>query len=586
MDLHDVSNNELTNNAIEIPVSMDRIADLASEALASESTEFQEITHQIRQVLSLEEQQSQLVQQINRINKVLEENNPVSEVRATLTNFLISKAEELGQIKTKISQANIDFSKPVNLFIKNALLSINNKPQVILTEFQKNHLLQQAFQIGLTGVVHPDLTVATKIMEGQRSLHHSLVKLDALYSFQHFILSGKKSITEGEMMGLERMRLQRTKMVEYDNLITNNLDKEAIDKVLEDLGEFDKPSSDKVITREDGRKSFSIPAGWPGHFMVIEFIDNGDGTCDFIPHNRENNQSEIYEKIHGKIQYREGNEVYRNASPRIRVPMSAVKNREFISFLIQSKTGQNISRQESYYEHLHEHLINRFGGEIVLSEVEKEVLLLMNQPDTPERNELIKAKLKGHPGYFSLQKTGTCTEDSTIPAEKGLAPPSIHHALKIFTLETLVTQIGENLLSNISKKSALENLEELLKALPESHAAYPVVKQVKETYSNLQIIEKAIVEVEELMVNKDDPEVQQKLRQKEEEIAGLNIAYSTKEVNFLDKLKSMRVSLAENLGDRIKDFQPIRNILLEDAHFSRIILIHLGKKLDALKRKE
>ncbi|MBA3722631.1 MAG: hypothetical protein H0W88_09550 [Parachlamydiaceae bacterium] len=458
-----------------------KISDLESSQLSLVNT----IAHYI----DLEDEISLLNVKIEKLNSTILALKKDETTSSSNTITIKEKSDELEealiklkQTKDSLSNIKIDLSLPQTQFIKKALKLIRYNPRAKLTTTQKNHLLSQAVHIGLKGYKHQETQdlqnryQSTHVNEysGQRAQYALDLLKDAVNSDTPTL----GITTEAEKEGLLRVYKHRENFATYRNMFpddgtpfTNDKDgkdqiKKIIDRVSNNINQLDKPLSPDVVTLENGTTTFVIPGGWRGHYISFEFRKNQDGTFEFVIHNRGENSDN--KKFHGDLTFSHDGKRYARTRIPIRVTKEVLQNPEFLTFLIEhANTSAIDSTGASVYDKIHEYLIEKGQGKILISDQEKLATSLHKffnansvkmDPSLIKKREILYQILKSDPNFHSYQLFGTCGESNMTSVEDEMAPKNVHRALKFYTLGGFIDQMMERYLLNYSESEDIDKI--------------------------------------------------------------------------------------------------------------------------------
>lgn len=528
--------------------------------------------------------------------------------------------QKLIETKNKIITISPKINKEQYDFIKNIKTIIKQKPNVNLTESQRNNLFKQIVHIALKGTSDPLLTPWQNMFSLQETLHHALVKSDAIHSFLSDFAQARSSLpgatTPEEQRGLLRLHQFRNRLVEYES---EDLDLDTrVKKMKEDIKAFVKEtSSSRALTLEDGSKSITFPGGWlnetGGHYVTWEMRKNKETppVYEFIMYNRgeRSTDEELNELFHGKLSYSMGNKTYQRNRTVIRVPEEALNDEDFIKGLAMGYAGHSqYDSANKVYQFLKSYLIDKHKGKVQVSEQEKYILRLIDLAKKPgltqQQQDQIKEKIhfliKSDPNLSSIQLFDTCTESNLTLYEKQIAPRTTLRSDKRRVIDSLTHRLSAFTFgkANLSTSSCEDAIIKFERRIILSDHQIRLLNRAKKVLQNLRNIQ-PVYRANEARLEKlhDDyfveeilpvPEKLQNLKIEMEKVKNL-IKISLVSINLnMKEIHHLQQALFETVkgSDERKLLEEILKHLLIDFEAISTLKVHLVKKSESLKEKE
>ncbi|MBA3722635.1 MAG: hypothetical protein H0W88_09570 [Parachlamydiaceae bacterium] len=487
------------DTSTRLPVKMDAIK-VAQERLTAQPTESLSPLQIHQAALLLEEQETILIDKVNTLKEeILELRNDNYKT----TNILIdSKSKELEVVTSKLGEIQQRISEQ-SQFIKNAIQSIRSKKTRSHTT-QKSNLFIQAVSIGLKGYVDPEMTSIQRTYSGTHQKEFSKLRMENAENLLYSVISGERPLGLGskdDQMGLALICKHRDNFHKMCSVYPSAgiTDTKLISKIQGFINELEELDSRNTITLENGSRCFVLPGGWSGHYISFEIRKNPDETFEFIIHNR--GEGADSENLHGNIRLKKGDKTYARTRIPIRVRKDVLLDPNFINFLTTEATSNNPeSTCKNVYDRIHEFLIERGNGKILVSENEKLIASLLqlresrvHSSEKREIDDFIFQIIKSDPNFHSLQLYGTCGESNLITTERDMASTNVQKALKRFSIGEIIDGIRRTYL--VTPALNLMKTTDCNKAIDE--LSIHVNENVQEA-SDLVILRKSLLEYETL----------------------------------------------------------------------------------------
>lgn len=249
-------------------------------------------------------------------------------------------------------------------------------------------------------------------------------------------------------------------------------------------------TSPKILVLEDGSTTFTLPGGWPSHFVSYEFRKEKNGYY-FILHN--GGQKVDDKRLHNDLIFRDPqtNQEYGKATVRIKTTKKMIRDPSFIRKLLLGYI--NIKNPIHVYDKICEHFIESNKGLLEKSVVESQLEEIHQNFSKAEginkeklyleAIELMKKDKSFHP----LALYSTCIASNSDLVEQGMASASTLKKLEFFHLAKMTNRVALRLLKEKDQQN-LQVLSLLKKLGNKKLLGYQLDHSLKLTVNPLEII--------------------------------------------------------------------------------------------------